>query len=383
MVKKIAVFTTCRSDMGALTPLIKKIYKEKNIEVLLFVGGTHLAEEHGKTINEIKASGVKVTETFDYLLNEDSSFSLATSNGLAEIRLAYIFQKYDFDFVCLIGDRFERIAIIINAILYKKPIIHIHGGEITSGVIDEQIRHMITKASHIHFVICDEYKKNIKRLGESSWRVHNTGALAIDSIKNIKQIYYKKILKNLNLDENRPFAILTYHPVTLEFRLDIRNQVENVIQALKTANLQVIATSPGIEVGRNEIIEILNKLTRSNNNFTYVKSLGHEILYNLIPFSNFMIGNSSCGMIEVPYYKIPTINIGDRQKGRFCHKSVINTTYSVKSIKAAITKASSKKFLGEIKKMKFGFGDGNAADKMIKIIKKINMDQHLLRKNLD
>ena len=162
--------------MGALTPLIKKIYKEKNIEVLLFVGGTHLAEEHGKTINEIKASGVKVTETFDYLLNEDSSFSLATSNGLAEIRLAYIFQKYDFDFVCLIGDRFERIAIIINAILYKKPIIHIHGGEITNGVIDEQIRHMITKASHIHFVICDEYKKNIKRLGESSWREHNTGA---------------------------------------------------------------------------------------------------------------------------------------------------------------------------------------------------------------
>ena len=284
--------------------------------------------------------------------------------------------------MCVIGDRFEKLAEVSNAILFNKSILHISGGERTEGVIDEQIRHMITKASHLHFATCEEYKKNIINMGEQKFRVFNSGALTIDNIKAFKKISKKKLFKKLKLNYNKPVAILTYHPVTLEKKISNLQQIKNIFSALNKYNIQYVVTAPGHEYGRDEIERFFKKISQKNKKFFYIKSLGSNNLFSLIPYCKFVIGNSSSGIIEVPYFKIPTINIGDRQKGRIFHKSIINCGYSSKEINNSLKKALSSNFSKKIKKMKYKFGNGNASNIIVKTIKKIKLNENFLRKKL-
>jgi len=380
---RVAIFTTTRAEFGILSPLIRQMMQDKDTELLLFVGGTHLAIEHGNTIKEIVDQGFKINGTFDYLLNEDTSFSLEKSVGIASIELAYIFENHEFDFVCVLGDRFEILAIVSSAILFKKPIIHLHGGEATEGLIDEQIRHMITKGAHLHFASCEDYAKNIRKMGEPDWRIYNTGALGIDNIVKNERLPKKTLFAELGLDENKRLAIMTYHPVTLEFDISPPDQIQNVLSALEDFDLQLVVTSPNIEVDRDKIVNFIQKKVDQHQRYVFVDSLGTKKYHSLIPHSEFVIGNSSSGIIEVPYFKVPTVNIGDRQTGRICHESVIDTDYSVASIKKGIQKALSKDFRDSLKEMSFKFGDGHAAEKMVEIIKSIKVDQNFLRKRLE
>ncbi len=382
MVKRIAFFTSCRGDIGILTPLIKKIYKTKGFEALLFVGGTHLSRKYGYTLNEIKQEGLRITGKYKYLTNFDDPYNLSRSTNKSGAQVATFFKMFNFHFVCILGDRFERLPIILNSLIFKKPIIHLHGGEITQGLIDEQVRHLTSKASHLHFVICKDYENNLIKIGEQKSRIFNSGALAIDNILNKKQKDSRSLIINLGLDPKKPFVILTYHPVSLEFKVSAMQQIKNIFLALKKFDLQIIITAPGIEVGSNELISFIKSKIKKDfyKKAIFVESLGFSALYSLIPKSQFVIGNSSFGIIEVPFFKVPTINIGDRQKGRFLHESVIGTRYDDKSISRAIKLALSKSFRIRIKKMKYHFGNGKAADKILKVIKKTNINQKLLRK---
>lgn len=377
--KKIAFFTTTRAGFGILTPLIKKIEHDPDLDYLLFVGGMHLAQEYGATISEIRHHKFKISATFDYLLNNDTPESLVKSLGISLWQLSDIFMKFNFDFVCLIGDRFELLSLVANAILFNKAIIHLHGGETTIGAIDEQIRHMVTKASHLHFVSCQEYAENVRKLAEPDFRIFNTGALAVDNIKSLPKMSKAELFKNLNLKANQPTVIMTYHPVTLELNLSIEEQMNNIFKALNVFQFQVIITSPNIDSGSGAIIRLINNEIKKENRY-YFKSLGMERYLNLVSHCSFVIGNSSSGILEVPYFKIPTINIGDRQAGRIKHESVIDTDYRFESIVAAIDKALSPHFLNKLKDMKYKFGEGNTAERMIRIIKSIKIDQTFLRK---
>lgn len=380
---KIAVFTTSRAEFGILYPLIKQISVEEDIEFILFVGGAHLAEEYGKTINEIKDLGITITDTFDYLLNGDDSFSISKSFGIASYELARIFEKYEFDFVCVLGDRFELLSIIGNAILFRKPIIHISGGERTEGAIDEQIRHMISKAAHLHFVSCEEYAENLQKMGEPARRIFNTGALNVDNMVRLGGISKEELFEELNLDIQKPTAVMTYHPVTLEYSISPNQQVRNVFEALEPFNLQLVVTAPNIEVDRNQIISIINDNMKKNRDLHYFESLGFKQYHSLIPNCEFVIGNSSSGIVEAPYFKIPTVNIGDRQNGRIRHESVIDTGYSVKDIQTGIRRALSSDFRKRLNNMPFKFGDGHAAERIVDIIKGIKIDQDFMRKRLE
>ncbi len=380
--KTIAVFTTTRAEFGILKPLISELNNNSATKVLLFVGGTHTASEHGYTINEIKKSDFKITQTFDYLLNEDSPCSLTKSSGIETIELANIFNNFNFDAICILGDRYELLPIVQTAILFKKPIIHLHGGERTEGAIDEQIRHMITKAAHIHFAACDEYAQNIINLGEESFRVYNTGALAVDNMTSVKRKKKTDIFSELKLNPKIPTIVMTCHPVTLESDISPHKQIENIFTALNNYNFQVVITAPNIDSKRNEIEKVILKHITKNPDYKYTESLGAENFHTLIAYSEFIIGNSSSGIVEVPFFKKPTINIGIRQKGRIQHKSIINTNYSVESIKKGIEKALNPEFKNEITKMKYLFGDGNTAKKMVSVIKSTNFDNILLKKKL-
>jgi len=379
--KKIAIFTTTRAEFGIFTPLIKELNNDIEIEVLLFVGGTHLAIEHGKTINEI-SNQFSITSTFDYLLNEDNPYSLTKSLGVETLELANVFKNYNFDAVCILGDRYELLPIVQASIIFKKPIIHLHGGEKSEGAIDEQIRHMITKASHLHFVACDDYAQNIIKMGEEKFRVHNTGALAVDNMQNLKLKSKKELFQELGLNLDLKVVIMTYHPVTLESEISLQQQIKNIFEAIKSFNLQVMITAPNIDENREEILKIISEEVKNNEKYFYVESLGMKNFHNLMTFSEFIIGNSSSGIVETPFYKKPTINIGIRQNGRIKHKSIIDTEYSVKSIKKAIEKALSNDFNSEISEMKYKFGNGKVAKKMISIIKRTNFEENFLIKTL-
>ena len=382
MQKKIAIFTTTRAEFGIFKPLLKEIEYEEKIDYLLFVGGTHLAHEHGNTINEIYNSNFKISSTFDYLLNGDDAFSLAKSSAVETSELAHIFKNYKFDAVCLLGDRYELIPIVLNAILFRKPIIHIHGGEQTQGAIDEQIRHMITKAAHLHFVATEDYAQNIIKLGEEKHRVFNTGALAVDNMLNEIKISKKDLFEELGLNPQKSTILMTYHPVTLESNFSPEDQINNLFNALQQFDFQTIITSPNIDTERSKILNIINKEVKKNKNYHYFQSLGQMRFHNILRHIEFMIGNSSSGIIEMPFFRKPTINIGTRQAGRIMHKSIINTGYTTSEIVDAIGKALNPKFRKEISTMEYKFGNGNAATKMIEVIKNTNFDKSFLIKKL-
>lgn len=379
--KTIGFFSTSRAEFGLFGPLIKQIEGEVNLSYKLFIGGAHLKENFGSTIKE--AEKFKITDTFDFLSNKDDEKSLVNSMGKEFHLLSEIFSKYDFDFVCVLGDRFELIPIVHAAIIYKKPIIHIHGGEVTEGAIDEQIRHMITKASHSHFTACAEYSENIRKMGEEDWRIFNTGALGVDNILNNKKISEDALFNELDLDKKKKTILLTYHPVTLEYKIEPIKQLENLFDALSKFDFQIVITSPNIEVDREKINSFIKKKVSKNRDYCYVESLGVVKYHSLISFCEFVIGNSSSGIIEVPFFKLPTVNIGDRQKGRLRHPSIIDTDYTVKSIENGIEKALSENFRQKIKGMKYKFGNGHAAENMAKAIKSIEINEKLMRKKLD
>jgi GDP/UDP-N,N'-diacetylbacillosamine 2-epimerase (hydrolysing) len=379
----VAIFTTTRAEFGILTPLIHQIGKTPEIEYMLFAGGSHLAYEHGKTINEIKQAKVNITDNFDFLMNGDDAFALSKGCGIAINEVAHIFNTHAFDFVILLGDRYELLTIASVAILFKKPIIHIHGGELTYGAIDEQVRHMITKAAHLHFVTCNDYYNNVRYMGEQEWRIVNTGALAVENMIANSNMEKTQPFKDVGLDQNKPVAIMTYHPTTREINVKPEIQIENIFKSLEDYPGQLVITAPNMDEERDVMVKAIMNAVKKNENYTYIESLGMQRYLSLVKHCDFVIGNSSSGILEVPFFKIPTINIGSRQDGRLRHKSIIDTGYDEMSIKKAIEKALKIDFRKELQTMEYKFGDGTASKKMVDAMLTLGKRKDLMNKKLD
>lgn len=360
-IHKLAFFTSTRSDMTIFEPLLREIKKNKNFDFLLFVHGTHLEKNYGNTIEDIKKLNFKITSKFNSVYNLDNQFGIVKSLEMTQNGINKIFNAFEFDSVVILGDRIERLPIVSAAIAYRKFIFHIHGGEITTGALDEQVRHMITKSAHLHFTICEKYKANVLNMAEEYFRVHNVGALGIENILKNKE------KKNNN---NKHKVIFTYHPETLKNEFNWKKNFLKIANELNKFNLKIIITSPGHEINTKNHIKYINSFIKNKKNFLFEKSLGANKYFKTLEECLFVIGNSSSGIIEVPYFKIPTINIGLRQNGRFLHKSIIQSDTNSANIKKAIKKAMSKKFNDKIKKMRLHFGNGGASKKILDIIKK-------------
>lgn len=376
-----AIFTTTRAEFGLFLPLLKAFQADDELKYLLFVGGTHCAVEYGKTIEEIQQADVPIAGIFDFQLNTDHRESLLHSLGVEIFQLSDIFKHHTFDMVIVLGDRIELLPIITAAIIYNKAIVHLYGGEQTKGAIDDQVRNMITKAAHLHFTSCDVYAQNIVRMGEEPQRIFNVGSLATDNMVNAQRIDKVSLFRMLNLSTDLPLVLLTYHPVTLNIEgLSPLQQIINVLDALETFPFQVVITSPNMDPGHEAIRNEIAKRIENQANFHFVPSLGVRLYHSLLPHCEFVIGNSSSGIVEVPFYKIPTINIGDRQKGRLRHPSVIDVGYEKNEIIAGIKKAVDANFKREIGQMPYLFGTGNSAQQIVKVLKNIHIDESFLRK---
>lgn len=369
---RLAFFSSTRGDISILKPLIDQINKNPYFDYLFFVYGTHLNKTYGNTINEIIGSNLKITSMSNTISKEDSISGIVNSLLLTQNFVNKVFQKYKFDAVVLLGDRLERIPVVSNIIAYRKLLFHLHGGELTYGALDDQVRHIITKASHLHFPICSQYKKNILNMAEENFRILDSGSLAVENI-------YKFIKKEKS--KGKKIVILTYHPETLTDNFNWNKNFNIICETLKKYRLEVVITAPGHEKESKKNIEYIIQYTKHNKNFKFIPSLGYKKYFEILNKTLFVIGNSSSGIIEVPYYKIPTIDIGDRQKGRFKHSSIISCKCNSKEINKAIRKALSKNYNNKISKMKLYFGKGNASKKIINFIyKNIKNREKLINK---
>lgn len=380
---KICVITGSRSEFDILKNLIIEIKNDKFFDLRLLVTGAHLSKYFGETIKYIKKNKLNIDEIIDVGIKNDDISSISNSFSIGIKKFSYIFNKINPDAILILGDRYEIFSCAISACLNRIPIIHIHGGERTEGLIDEGIRHSITKLSHLHFVSTNEYKKRVIQLGESKNKVHNVGSLGVEAIKKTELMSKKVLQKELNIAFMGKLALVSYHPETLEKSKNIKN-FDNFFNALnKLKNFTFVFTMPNADLGYKYIVNKFKKFVKKNHNSIFVKSLGHQKYFSLCKYADLIIGNSSSGIIEIPSFKKPTLNVGSRQQGRLKSSSVIDSSHNTNEILKKVKLATSKKFCKKIKNIKNPYFNGNTSKKIKNIIKKTNFKNLIFKKFID
>ena len=369
--RKICVITGTRAEFGLLRPLIELINKDIELQLQLIATGMHLSPEFGYTLDEIIASGFVVNKKVECLLSSDTSVGISKSIALAVSGFADALEDLQPDLVVVLGDRTEILGAVIAAGMANIPIAHLHGGETTEGAYDEAIRHSITKFSHLHFTSTEVYRKRVIQLGEQPDRVFNVGAISLDSIKKLKLLDREAFEKSIDFNLKKRNVLITYHPVTLEKETPIET-FGNILTALdELGDTGLIFTHANSDKNGRIINKMIAEYVEAHKDKAIAfKSLGQLRYLSALQFIDFVIGNSSSGILEVPAFHIPTINIGDRQKGRICCESIINSTNTLEGIKKSITFALNKEFREKIQQQKMLYGNGTVAEQILKVIKK-------------
>jgi len=377
MKRKICVVTGSRAEYGLLYTLIKKIEKDDELQLQLIVTGTHLSPEFGLTYQEIEKDGLIIDRKVEMLLSSDTPVGITKSMGVAVISFADIFEQLKPNLLVLLGDRYEILAAAQAALIAKIPIGHIAGGDITEGAFDESIRHSITKMSHLHFVTNEYSLQVVKQLGENPENIYNVGSLGIDRIIRLQLINRFELEKFLKFTFLKKNLLVTFHPVTLDCQTS-GQQFNELLQALHNLGSEVglIFTRPNADPGSQEIVDLLDDFVARHSNAIVYTSLGQLYYYSLIAQVDAVVGNSSSGIYEVPYFNKPTVNIGDRQKGRLLTSSVINCDVERTEIEKAIRRA----FVKDCSNVENYYGDGNSATKILNIIRSIKDYRVLLKK---
>ncbi|MEP1151833.1 MAG: UDP-N-acetylglucosamine 2-epimerase [Balneola sp.] len=370
MKRKIAVVTGTRAEFGLLFNVIKSIHEENDLELQLIATGMHLSPEFGLTIQEIENLGIPITKKVETLLSSDTTVGVSKSMGLGMISFSEVFDELKPDLCLVLGDRFEIFSAVSAAMISRIPVAHCHGGEATEGLIDEPIRHSITKMSHIHFTSTEVYKQRVIQLGEQPERVFNVGALGIENILNMKLLTKVDFEKSIDFKLGTKNFLVTYHPVTLEKETSSKH-FSSLISALEEfPDSKIIFTMPNADTDGRIIIKLIEEYVKANPKRTIAfKSLGQLRYLSALQYMDVIIGNSSSGILEVPSFNTPTIDIGDRQKGRVAGPSIINTSYDSKSISEGIRKALSKDFLDSIRNEKNPYDAGKSSKKIVPILK--------------
>ena len=379
--RKVCVVTGSRAEYGLFYPILNKIQESNKLELQLISTSSHHSSEYGLTYKQIESDGFNIDDKIENLFLTDTKPSIVKSTGLATSLLSDSFDRLQPDVVLLLGDRYETHAAATAAMLMNIPIAHIHGGEITEGAVDEQIRHSITKMSYLHFCSTETYRQRVIQMGENPARVFNSGAPGIDNIINLKLLTKIKLEKELNWKLSTHSSLFTYHPVTLE-ESDVENDLEVILSILGTFSFHILFTYANADAGGrviNQKIEQFCKIQPAK--YKVVKNLGQFKYLSAMKYVDLLIGNTSSGIIEAASFKKPVVNIGDRQKGRLRGENVIDC--NIDSLQESIKLALSNNFRNKIKNINNIYGEGSAADfivdkltnESISVIKKFR-DQH-------
>lgn len=342
--KKICVITGTRAEYGLLSKLMKRIDDCPDMQLQIIATNMHLSPEFGLTYREIEADGFHIDKKVEMLLSSDTRNATTKSLGLGIIGFADAFEDLAPDMVVILGDRYEMLGAASAALLYGIPIAHISGGDVTEGAYDDAIRHSISKMSHLHFTSAEEYRQRVIQLGEQPDRVFNFGAIGLDNMRQIQFLDRQSLEQSIGFEIGEDCILVTYHPVTME-RNSAETQFGALLEAIDRVGCRVIFTKPNSDSDGRIIIKMIDEYVAANSDkAACYTSLGYVRYLSALQFVKAAVGNSSSGILEVPSFGIPTVNIGDRQKGRLRADSVIDCNTDVDSIEKSIRGALSQEW---------------------------------------
>lgn len=371
--KKITIVTATRAEYGILHPLITRLLACDQWETQVVVTGTHLEEEFGYTCHEVERDGVPIYRKIPITEKDDNAYAVSRTMANALCGFGAYFKEEKPDLLILLGDRTEMLAIASAAMNERIPIAHLHGGELTQGAVDDCVRHALTKMSYLHFASTEAYRNRIIQLGEDPARVFNVGALGVENILREQLLSRQELKTVVDFPVDRPYAVVTFHPVTLE-KATAEQQVRELLVAMRQReDLFFLITKANSDAGGRRINELLEAETEKCSNMELVASLGMKRYLSAVKYAKFVLGNSSSGIIEAPALQVPTVNIGDRQQGRIQAKSIVNCQPERTSILTAIDRAL------DMQGLVFNnpYGDGRASEKIVEILKEYMSLEHI------
>ena len=382
MKRKICIVTGSRAEYGLMYWLMKEIQEDPDLELQIITTGMHLSPEFGLTYKVIEEDGFVINEKVEMLLSSDTPVAIAKSMGLGIIGSADALERLKPDIMVVFGDRYEIFAACAAAMPARISIAHLHGGESTEGAIDEGIRHAITKMAHLHFVATEKYKERVIQMGEQPGRIFCYGAPALDNIRRLKLLDQKEFERSIGFALGTKNILITFHPVTLE-KDSAGPQFGDLLAALERfkEDTKFIFTRPNSDTESRIIIKMINNFVEENSDKAIsFDSLGQLKYLSALKHVDMVVGNSSSGLIEAPSFRIPTINIGDRQKGRIQAQTIISCDTRRESIVDAIKKGFSKEFRDSIKDAVNPHGEGGASSLIKDNLKHIELCECLIKK---
>jgi len=379
--KRIGVFTSIRSEYGLLTPVLSRLKSHPTLELKLLVGGAHLSEAFGMSVDQIKADGFEIAEYLPFLSNDDNGNSFVPMLSRLQNQFGNYLIHNPLDLCIVLGDRFELLPVVTSCLITNTPIAHISGGEFTEGSIDNQVRHAITKMAHLHFPATEIYRMNLIRMGEEGWRICVSGEPGLDHIGQLKLIPKSQLFKTLRLNGNRPVVCCTFHPETIHNQITPEFVRQCLTAILKESGYQIVVTASNFDPGGAELNRMFEELDGQDSRIVYHKSLGQLKFYSLLNSVEVMIGNSSSGLVEAQSFNLPAVNIGERQRGRLANLNVYDCPADVPQILGAINHVSSPFFREQYWGKTNIYGDGNASERIIKFINDVNWDRLLIKRN--
>jgi UDP-N-acetylglucosamine 2-epimerase (non-hydrolysing)/GDP/UDP-N,N'-diacetylbacillosamine 2-epimerase (hydrolysing) len=369
-VRKICVITGSRAEYGLMSRMMRLIYDDDNLQLQIIATNMHLSPEFGLTYKEIEHDGFVIDKKVYMLLSSDSANATAKSVGLGTIGFADAYEELKPDMIVVLGDRFEILSAVTTALFFKIPVVHIHGGEITEGAYDDAIRHAITKMSTLHFTSTEAYRQRVVQMGEHPDTVFNVGALGCDNIKSMDLMSKAELEQSLQFQLDRNTFLVTFHPVTREYNTS-EKQFSALLEALdEIGHLRIMFTMPNSDTDGRIVMDMINEFVSNHaSRSIWFTSLGFKRYISILQYIGGVVGNSSSGIIEAPSFHIPTINIGDRQKGRIAAESVIHCLPEKNKIKESIGFITKPDFFERLKYVSNPYDKSDTAQEIVKIIK--------------
>jgi len=381
--KKICVVTGTRAEYGLLRWVMESIRQSPELELQLIATGMHLSPEFGMTVEAIEADGFKIDRMVEMLLSSDTEVGVTKSMGLGMIGFADALAELKPNLMLVLGDRYEIFAAAASAMIARIPIAHLHGGEATEGLIDEPIRHSITKMSHLHFVAAEEYRRRVIQLGEQPENVFNVGGLGIDNILRLKLLARDELEEALNFKLRKRNLLITFHPVTLEQNTSAQQMDELLAALAELKDTGLVFTMPNADTEGRVLFDKIKEFCAEHPQARAYSSLGQLRYLSCIQHVDGVVGNSSSGLAEVPSFKKGTINIGDRQRGRLRAASVIDCEPDQDSIRNALKRLYSAEFQAQLSAVENPYGNGGASGAIVRRLESQSLDNLLKKRFYD
>jgi UDP-N-acetylglucosamine 2-epimerase (non-hydrolysing) len=375
------VFTGSRADAGPLGPVCAALDESPDADLVVIATGSHLDAARGSTLDALTISPASALEVVDAHIGSDAPEALAAAFGPIATGVADALRRHRADVMVVLGDRWELLAAVGAAMLLQVPVAHLHGGEITEGALDDRVRHAVTKLADLHLCATDEYRDRILQLGEERWRVHVTGAPALDRFTGVERESAEKIGRRIGAPVTAPWGLVTYHAPTVD-RVEVRERARAVFEVAAGRLASVVITYPGLDPGGNVIIEEIERVSGAHAHVHAVRSLG-EAYPSALASADVMVGNSSSGVIEAASFRLPVVDVGDRQRGRTRPANVIHAEDDRDSIAAAIDRALDPAFRGTLDGLVNPYGTGHAAEHIVAALLDAPLDRLARKRFVD